>query len=212
VSETTKEITLQQSQAAGFDQLTDREKYAYGMMVKMKYHELPQEAADRYYTLFESGKSCEEIRKIDPSVSLAQIVHSRVRDGWDVKKEEHRTHLETEIPQRVEITKLESLDFLSKTLFVLHKKFGKALDRYIATGDGKELEGTPFEKVTMHGYQNILTIFLAATGAGPEGGTKTVNVQGNMTVNQTQNSIVPSPEEAARILDVLVEESSGKKK
>lgn len=200
MSEEVVALTKEQIVATAISRLDARELSAYKYFINAHYPELGQELSQKFYVLFESGASCEEIRKANPGISLGAIVQTRVRDGWDVMRANHLEDLKRDIPDRVTKTQLDSADFLQKLLTATHLVHSEALDKFLATGDKAHLRGTPFENMKLKEYQQILELLLKVTG---QDNKKVVEVKGGITV---QNKGIPTIEEAANILDVLAEE------
>lgn len=179
--------------------LSDRERKAYQYFCQGDQDVISEELSGKLLELFQQGKDCEEIRRLHPGIGLGQIVHARVRDRWDEKKDASLYRLRTEVPQSVERTQLESAAFLSKWLLVAHKKYGDKLDQFLATGNEALLVGTPFESMTLRGYREVLEALAKATGQDQK---KTVKVTGGITVTPVRPNAIP-PASAAALLKGL---------
>ena len=93
------------------------------------------------FELFLAGHSCEEIQRLNPQFALGMILHARVRDGWDEKREQHVDDLYKKVRERFLQIQMEGVTFTSDLLAVVHKLHGDKLKRYLQSGQLEDLEG-----------------------------------------------------------------------
>jgi len=169
--------------------LPDKERSAYGYFLRSGQTELSADLSAELQAAFNLGATCDEIRKARQGLSLGQIVHARVRDRWDEQREVSIQRLRVDAPALAERSQLESVEFFSKMLAVAHRKYGPQLDLYLATGQEIHLVGTPFEKMSVRLYREILDGLARATGQDQK---KTVKVTGGITVTPVRPGDISS--------------------
>lgn len=157
------------------------------------------------YGLFQNGKDCEEIRRLNPAIQLSQIVHARVRDGWDDQKEAYTKQLYVSAGPRVANVQLEASQFLSDMLSAAMKLHWDKIKLYLQDGNEKHLKGTPLEdNVGFRKMSEIIVTLQQVTGQDKK---KVVEHRGGLTVNHNTAPKKMSSEEAANVLEgFLVEE------
>ncbi len=199
MADTTALSEIDKRRSAVLASLNERETQAYRYFIRAKQPELGPELSADLYQLFAQGKSCEDIRRLKPGLAFGAIVHARVRDGWDLQREDRQRELVEKVPAMVQQTQLESADFLSRMLAATHKMFSEKIDLFLATGDKTHLIGTPLETMSFKQYEKILELLLHTTG---QDNKKTVNVTGGITVTPGAKKRLTDVE-AAAILDAI---------
>jgi len=64
--------------AADQSPLTEREKYAFQKHVSKRDPPIAPITAVKLFELFLAGRTCEDIRRLNPAFTLGQIVHARI--------------------------------------------------------------------------------------------------------------------------------------
>lgn len=119
--------------------LGDGEAYAFEYFLKVNQPALAPSLNAQLYTLFLNGRTTEEIRRINPAITLGQIVHARIEGDWDLRREEYLDRLLTETTGRVQQATLETADFVCDMLAVANKEHGDRLRKYLQTGNQDDL-------------------------------------------------------------------------
>lgn len=173
--------------------LNDKEKQAYKFFLasinRKEAVEIPEEPREALYLLYQTGKSCEEIRRLNhPRFSLGQIVCARVTDKWDERLDEYRANLAPAVVEQVQQVQFESASFIADMIIAVHRLHGEAIRKFIQTGDKNLLKGTPLENMNFKQYAELIKTLLAVTGQGEN---KTVTVKGTVTHENTSRSTSP---------------------
>jgi hypothetical protein len=116
----------------------------------------------RFFSMFLQGIDCSEIVRLNPGMSLGQLVTARVEGKWDEKRQEHIEKLLRDTALRLQQTTLEGIDFMAAQLAAVHKIEGDKIKRYLQTGDEKELGN--FSIKDLVGYRQVLSIMKTLTG------------------------------------------------
>jgi hypothetical protein len=192
-----KEVRLATARKA----LTEREDAAYKYFAKTGQIEVAADKAEELFRLFQTGSTCEDIRRLFPSFSLGQIVACRVMLGWDERKLSESKNLQREVPLKVGNTALEVQDFLANLLSATHRKWNDALLVYRATGDVNVLKAAevPLPK-NMKELKDIAELFMKISGTD----TKKVQVVHEGAVQHVMTKV--SSEEAASIMADLMDD------
>jgi hypothetical protein len=178
--------------------LTPKEAHALRYFGRTNQASISADKASEFYELYLNGNDCEEIRRLNPGFSLGQIVHARVRDDWDLKREEHQQKLLVHAPPRVAQVQIESTQFLSDLLAASIKLHWDAIKKFLQDGNPTHLQGTPLSNgASLKQIRDIIDTLQAATGQDKR---KVVEHRGGLTVSHTKRV---SPDEAAQALEVL---------
>lgn len=144
--------------------LTPREEAALRVWSGLGQPPLSPSLSAKLYELFLRGRSCLEIVDLNPGISLGAVVSARVRDNWDVRRQEYRLRLEEEVYDRVRTSTLETLDRLSLELHASNKLAMAKLQRYLQTGDENEIKDMNLDS-SKH-MAGIVSLLRELTGAG----------------------------------------------
>lgn len=142
---TTEEIT----QVKNLDKLKEilpaREYQAYNWALKTnsKFPPLSSVKKTELFALFLNGYECSEICRLNQGLALAQVVQLRVDDDWDQKKAHHQQELALNIQNKHLHSVMESIDFITLTLAVAHRRWSDLMKKYIQTGDETLLSQIP---------------------------------------------------------------------
>ncbi len=185
--------------ARAVEALTPAEAHALRYFKQARQPEVSPDKSAEMFELYLNGKSCDEIRRLNKGLSLGQIIHCRVRDEWDLKRDQHRASLQVEVVPRVMDAQLEAADFLGDMLAASVRLHGDAIKMFLQTGDKGHLKGTPLESgFTLKQIRDLIDTLRAVTGQGDK---KVVEHRGSVSVDHTPRV---SQDEAADILDALV--------
>lgn len=124
------------------ERLTARERYAYEYWCRSEQPGVAPAFGASMFALFLNGKSCEEIHRLNPGLTLGQVVSARVQGEWDRRRDEYAQDLLDRAAERLEQSTLASADFLQDMLAVARKKHGDALKRYLQDGNEAHLKDT----------------------------------------------------------------------
>jgi hypothetical protein len=139
--------------------LSESERYAYGIFLKTQEAEISKDTAEGMYALFQAGKDCKEIQRLNPGFKYGQIVAARVRHHWDVRKAEHRKRLEEDAINNFAITHREGAELARDAITVLIKLNTDAFKKFIQSGNPKDLDGTMLEKgATFAQFEKLLEL------------------------------------------------------
>jgi hypothetical protein len=139
------------------------------------------------FALYLNGKSCTEIRKLNPNFSLGQVVDAAVQGDWETQKQEYLNGLMKKARDRLQQTGCEAISFLADQLAAAHKMHGDSVAKYLQTGDPADLGS--FGIGSMKQYRDALELLLTASGANK---TSTLNVQGEVFHTSNVNNTPPA--------------------
>lgn len=189
-------------------ELSVQEKFAYDYFVKNRGKTLgtmplsPSTQA-QLFELFLNGVPFNEIRRMNPSYSLGQIIAAAVDNNWFAQRESHMSTLLNTVKDRVGQISLESVDFLSNLLSAAHKKHGDSLKRYLQTGNESELSGIALE--SLRSYREALELLMRLTGQDIKRVKGTVEHEHRHELTGAADLLsgLSDPDKAARMLEIL---------
>ncbi len=186
--------------------LTAKEAHALKYFTQAKHLELSPQKAGELYELYANGKDCEEIRRLNPGLGLGQIVHARIRDDWDQKKNEHQQKLFENAAPRVMQVQLETSQYLADMLAAAVKLNWDKVKMYLQDGNTNHLKGTPLEEgVSIKKLTEIIATLQQVTGQDKK---KVVEHRGGVTVSHSKSKM--TQDEAAALLEAMAEEAARK--
>lgn len=145
--------------------LTTKERGAYRLSVERKEPFLSPGLQDQLYSLYQMGKTCDEIQALNPKLSLGIIVRARVDYGWDQRRAEYLQSMVDKARQQATQLSHESLGFIGTLLTAFHKHDQERLLRFIQTGDMEELKGALMvSNSNLKVYKETLELLLKLTG------------------------------------------------
>jgi hypothetical protein len=165
--------------------LDQREMDAYRYVLKTRAVEIAEETAERMYQVFLQGKTCEDIRKINPGYGLGQIVACRIKYGWDARAAQYRTTLTTAVPDRAIQTSLETVDFVANLLTVNRMRMEEAMARYMISRNEDDLKGVIQAKNAKE-LKELVELLMKMTGQDKK------RIEFSGTVKVAQQSGAPS--------------------
>lgn len=165
--------------------------------------------AVKLFGLFIHGIGCQEIVNLNaPAFCIEQILEARVRDQWDEKRKTYTDEIYAGIVSNARQTQVESVQFVSTLLAAAHKFHGQKLQRYLQTGDEKELTGMSVD--SFRTYKSVAETLLKLTGQDRATIEKRiekpgVNIQNAQILNLSGGPVPPSvsPQIANQILAYL---------
>jgi hypothetical protein len=119
--------------------LNTREEHAYRIWQGTDKPALAPSLNAKLFNLFLQGKTCEEIRRLNPSLQLGEIVAARIAGRWDERREDHLDNLLDATSKRVQQVTLETADFVCDILAVANREHGDKLRIYLQTGNPDDL-------------------------------------------------------------------------
>lgn len=182
------------------DKLTPRERSAYEFLVKANQPRLSPTLSSQLYELFLAGKSCEEIVRLNPGISLGQVVRARVEDNWDERKERHTTQLMDGIRERVQHSTIENVAFLSDLLAATRKYYGDKIAKYLQTGNVDDLGATVNLIGSMKAFKETAELMMKMTG---QESTKAEIIHRHTVDQPVPTETTLSEEQAAQILAIF---------
>lgn len=180
------------------EKLTQRELRAFEEWRRGQAIPISTSKQAELFELFLSGRSCEDIRKLNPGFSLGQIVHARLIGEWDQRLEDHRQNILNVAQSKALMAQLESIDFVSDMLRATHKRHKDKISRYLQTGDESHLKGG-LEITSVDGYRKLTELLQSLTGQD-----KTKKVTGEVTVKHETKNAEATAEKAAKILEAIL--------
>jgi hypothetical protein len=190
--------------------LTKRELHAYKVWCGSEKPALAPSLNAKLFNLFLNGKTCEEIRRLNPTLQLGEIVAARVAGRWDERREDHLDNLLNATSTRVQQTTLETADFVCDLLAVANREHGDRLRQYLQSGNPDDLGEFRIQNLT--GLKMVIETLQKLTGQDRQ---QVVTQKGLVTVqHQPADSIMaagraPAPAEAAAALKLLLGRSPG---
>lgn len=190
------------------ESLTARERAAYKCSIDRKEPFLSPVTADQLYSLFETGRSCEEIQALNKGISLGIVVRARIDFEWDDRRDAHFEALRLQARTYAQNLTLESVAFLGDLLNAFHKHDRAKFQRFIQTGNAEEFAGALLlTSANLKTYQGLLDMVMKITG---QDSTKTQNIHGVVEHHHTVDSPIPqaarplTPEEAVAVIATVV--------
>jgi hypothetical protein len=184
--------------------LTQREREAYAYFCNSKQAPLAPSLNAKLFQLFLNGKTTSEIHRLNPALSLGQIVGARIEGRWDERRIEHLDQLLDQTSLRVQQVTLETADFVCDLFAVANREHGDRLRRYIQSGDEKELGD--FRITSLSTFKTAVEILQKLTGQERQSQQKIVH---SGIVTHASDPILsvgrpPAAAEAASALKLLL--------
>jgi hypothetical protein len=184
--------------------LNKRELHAYNIWTGTSRPPLAPSLNAKLFQLFLQGKGTEEIRRLNQTLQLGEIVAARIEGRWDERREEHLDSLLSNTSLRVQQVTLETADFVCDILAVANREHGDRLRRYLQSGDEKELGDMRVTSLT--GLKIVIETLQKLTGQDRQSSTK-IAVSGEVVHRPDAILSVarpPAPAEAAQALKLLL--------
>jgi hypothetical protein len=152
----------EQARQSAIAKLTDKQVLAYNFFLESAQPALAPSLNAQLFELFLTGKDCDEIRRLNPAITLGQIVAARLQGDWDLRRDEYTDSLLDRTTERVRQSTLESALLVCDMLSVVNKEHGDAMRRYLQSGDTKELPS--FRINTMQGFKYAVEVLQKLSG------------------------------------------------
>lgn len=161
--------------------------------------------AAQMYNLFLEGYTCSDIAKLNKGFTEGDILYCRQKYNWDQQRDEYAQQLTMQVQQKMMKQKLESVEYLTNMLSVIHKEHKEVMLKFLQTGNIDDLPKIGSLKT----YKDILEALAKVTG---EDSVKKVKFEGKVQHDGTvkteaQSAIVISPELQTKLLRALAAES-----
>jgi hypothetical protein len=180
------------------DALNDREVGAYKYFMASKKPSLAPALNARLFQLFLNGKGCEEIRRLNQSLGLGEIVAARIQGDWDRLRLDHQTRLLEETSLRVQQSTLETAEFVCDMLAVANREHGDKMRLYLQSGNPEDLG--EFRIKSIQGLKFAIEALQKLTG---QERTQTINVKGKVSHTTAPAAIDITSAKASQILKYL---------
>lgn len=172
--------------------------------------------AGQMFNLFLEGYSCADIAKLNKGLTEGDILFARKKYNWDTERDNYMIQVKNQVTQKVFKQKMESVEFLTNMLSVIHKEHKDVMLRFLQTGNPEDLPKIG----SLRTYKEIIETLAKITG---EDSVKKLKVDGKIQQETTikgdgsANVNIPlTPELQTKLLQALVESSQqdtkGKKK
>lgn len=161
--------------------------------------------AAQMYNLFLEGYTCSDIAKLNKGFTEGDILYCRQKYNWDQQRDEYAQQLTMQVQQKMMKQKLESVEYLTNMLSVIHKEHKEVMLKFLQTGNIDDLPKIGSLKT----YKDILEALAKVTG---EDSVKKVKFEGKVQHDGTvkteaSSAIVISPELQTKLLRALAAES-----
>ncbi|MCS7092613.1 MAG: hypothetical protein NZM26_04645 [Patescibacteria group bacterium] len=163
--------------------------------------------AAEMYNLFLEGYSCAYIAKMNKGFSEGDILYCRYKYEWDRQRDDYAKQLTAQVQQKLFKQKLESVEYLTNMLAVIHKEHKETMLRFLQTGNLEDLPKIGSLKT----YKDILEALAKVTG---EDSVKKLKLEGKVqhdgVIKTEQTAISISPDLQTKLLQALAEGVSQK--
>lgn len=156
--------------------------------------------AMQFFELFLEGYSCNEIAKQNPPFKEGEVLFLRKKFKWDNQRDDYAYQLQTQMREKLIKQKLESLEFLTNMLAVVHKEQRPKTLRYLQTGKDEDRPDTWITGPTA--YKNVLETIQKITGEDRVS-TQNIKSESKVTVESNQPLTIISPELQSKMLKKL---------
>lgn len=180
--------------------LSSRELHAYKIWAGSNKPSLAPSLNAKLFQLYLNGKDCEEIRRLNPQLSLGEIAAAKIQGEWGRRREEHLSQLLEETSKRVQQTSMETTDFLCDILTAANREHGDKLRRFIQTGDSKDLGD--FKIQSLASLKTVIETLYKLTGQDKQ---SQVRITGEVVHRKTE-VIRPTSAEAGAVLKLITDD------
>jgi len=167
--------------------------------------------SSQMFNLFLEGYSCAEIAKINKGISEGDILYSRKKYNWDEERDNYLIQLQNQVTQKILKQKMESVEFLTNALSVIHKEHKDVMLKFLQTGNIDDLPKIG----SLRAYKEIVETIAKITG---EDSIKKVKFEGKVqqeTTVKTEGGSVNlqlTPDLQTKLLKALAEEAQNQNK
>lgn len=188
------------------DPLSIKEKAALDYFRQQRQSELAPSFSAKLFVLFLNGKSCDEIRRLNPALTLGQIVDARVRGEWDRRKVECVDDLLTSAADRVRQVSLETVSVICDLLAAKNSAYRDKILKFMQSGNEDDIKD--LGALGIGGYRQLLDVLQKLTGqanAKHISGTVRCVHEGASLGDESSKPGLLSPEEAESVMAGVIE-------
>jgi len=161
--------------------------------------------SSQMYNLFLEGYTCAIIAKLNKGFSEGDVLYCRQKFKWDDQRDEYALQLTNQVQQKVIKQKLESIEYLTNILSVIHKAERDTTLKFLQTGNTDDLPNIGSLKT----YKDVIETLAKITG---ESNTKKLKLEGMIqqetTIkNESGSGIQITPELHTKLLEILARDS-----
>lgn len=186
--------------ALNYQYLSSEELMSFHEWQDSEQTELPLVMGVRFYSLFLNGNSCEDIVRLNPGVTLGQVVHARLAYDWDKRKEAYLADLLTRTEQRHRQVAMETINFISDLLAVNNVRYGSRLKKFLVTQKEEDLGDLA---IGLKQFQEMAQLHQKLAGTE---GTKRQVVSGEVVVTHKNEDSPMDPEDAGSLIAEMLED------
>lgn len=183
--------------------LLPAERYAYDQFL-LKYcktgsnsYPIAPGLQEGVFALFINGRTLAEIRKLNPNLSMGQLVHAAIENNWYEAKELYLATMVERAKIRAVQATAEGLEFAADLIAALRKQHGNNIARFLQTGDISDL-GSATSTSVIRQLKELTELLSKLTGQDQ---VKKVTLKATVehTGNVTQTTVTqPSPDKLSK--------------
>jgi len=134
-------LQLEKSADSHLDWLRPAERYALDYFLEKKSRgesssfPLSDSVAEKIFNLFLHGKTFAEIRALNPTISLGQLVYAAVQGDWNARREEWQSTAVERAKTRAVMAITEGVQLAADMMAAINKQHRDNLAKYLQTGD-----------------------------------------------------------------------------
>lgn len=141
---------------------TEREKTLLKEVEDKGFKPIAPTLSSQMAALFLQGYSCAEIAAQNKTFSESDILYCRKKFNWDRERDEYTANLTRRARESLQRQKMESIEFLTNTMSVMHKQHRDKMLRYLQTGNPEDLP--EFQITSMKMYKEVIETISKVTG------------------------------------------------
>jgi len=168
---------------------TEHEKELLRRAVDTGFKPISPTLSAQMAALFIQGYSCAEIAAQNKGFSEADVLYCRKKFEWDRERDEYTVNLTKRAVASLQRQKMESIEFLTNTMSVMHKQHREKMLKYLQTGNADDLP--EFQITSMKMYKEVIETISKITGedkAKAPASLTQINVNQGVTVNTQEPS------------------------
>lgn len=193
-------VPVPNAAASDVDLFTQREREVLVRTEKSGVIPIASTRAAQMFELFLEGYTCAAIAKINPPFKEGDILYLRKRYEWDRNRDEFTYNLQVQMGNKLAKAKLESLEFITNQMAVVHKEFREKSLKYLQTGKD---EDKPEHWITSPAaYKGLLEAMQKITGEDRVT-SQNIRSEAKLTVESNQPITVINPELQTKMLKKL---------
>ncbi len=181
--------------------LSEGEIYAYEYWKKSSQGAVAASLNAQLFGLFLNGKNTEEIRRLNPLLTLGQIVSARIEGDWDKRRDEHLDRLLADTSGRIQQATMETSELICDMLAVANKEHGDKLRKYLQTGNEADLGD--FKVDSLGNLKQAIEVLQKLTGQDKQ---SKLTLAGEILHRESESDEkkLPTAEQANNVLKLLV--------